>query len=330
MAVAQKSEPRARVQVVTPRTSRKVNKARPRKSSAGAVNIGKAFKSAARLTRPAALLAVIVLMIVGYKALANSRLFEVRAVEVSNASPSVSQDVEQIVRRAVGQTRLLNVDLNSVRQKVEQLPRVSRATVSRVLPDSIHVRVEERRPTVLVRRDSGALVWFDAEAVEMGEFSEIKFGDGQEIPPIAKGFSEDLRSQAATSENRERIALYKQIEREFSEAPNPVWNLIDEIDLTFTKDVNLRIANPAVTVHIGSKDFRNRFETALQILGAIQRGDGELLSRFRIQDVERLIANADYINFIDAARPDRIVLNFATPGTQKAVRQEAKAVNRDK
>jgi hypothetical protein len=323
VAVAQKSEPRARVQVVTPRTSRKINNTRSRKSKAGSVNIGKAFKSAARLARPAALLAVVVLMVVGYKALANSRLFEVRAVEVINASPAVSHDVEQVVRRAVGQTKLLNVDLNSVRQKVEQLPRVSRATVSRVLPDSIHVRVEERRPTVLVRRDSGALVWFDSEAVEMGEFSEIKVGDNQEIPPIAKGFSEDARSQAAVSENRERITLYKQIEREFSEAPNPVWSLVDEIDLTFIKDVNLRIANPAVTVHIGSKDFRNRFETALQILGAIQRGDGELLSRFRVQDVERLIENADHINFIDAARPDRIVLNFATPGTQKAVKQEA-------
>ena len=323
MAVAQKSEPRARVQVVTPRTSRKINKARPRKSNAGAANIGKAFKSAARLARPAALLAVVVLMVVGYKALANSPLFDVRAVEVSNASPSVSHDVEQVVRRAVGQTRLLSVDLNSVRQKVEQLPRVSRAVVSRVLPDSIHVRVEERRPTVLVRRSSSELVWFDAEAVEMGEFSEIKVGDGQEIPPIAKGFSEDARSQAAISENRERIALYKQIEREFSEAPNPVWGLVDEIDLAFTKDVNLRISNSTITVHIGSKDFRNRFETALQILGAIQRGDGELLSRFRVADVERLIENADYINFIDAARPDRIVLNFATPGTQKAVKQEA-------
>ena len=81
MAVAQKSEPRARVQVVTPRTSRKINKARSRKSKAGAVNIGKAFKSAASLARPAALLAGVVIVIVGYKALANSPLFEVRAID---------------------------------------------------------------------------------------------------------------------------------------------------------------------------------------------------------------------------------------------------------
>jgi cell division septal protein FtsQ len=325
VAAAQKSEARARAQVVTPRTSRKINRSRSRKSKAGAANIGNAFKSAATLAKPAALLAVVVVMIVAYQALANSQLFEVRAIEVSNAGPALSQDVEQVVRRAVGQTKLLAVDLGAVRHKVEQLPRVSRATVSRVLPDSIHVRVEERKPTVLVRRESGALVWFDADAVEMGEFSELKGGEGREIPPIAKGFAEDTRSQAAISENRERITLYKQIEREFSEAPNPVWNLVDEIDLTFTKDVNLRMANPAVTVHIGSKDFRNRFEMALQILGAIQRGDGELLSRFRVADVERLIENADHINFIDAARPDRIVLNFATPGTQNAVRQEAKS-----
>jgi hypothetical protein len=324
VAAAQKSEPRTRAQVVTPRTSRKINRTRSRKSKAGAANIGNAFKSAATLAKPAALLAVVVVMIVAYQALANSHLFEVRAIEVSNAGPALAQDVEQVVQRAVGKTKLLGVDLGAIRQKVEQLPRVSRATVSRVLPDSIHVRVEERKPTVLVRRESGALVWFDADAVEMGEFSDLKGGEGHEIPPIAKGFSEDTRSQAAISENRERIALYKQIEREFNEAPNPVWNLVDEIDLTFTKDVNLRMAKPAVTVHIGSKDFRSRFEMALQILGAIQRGDGELLSRFRVANVERLIENSDHINFIDAARPDRIVLNFATPGTQYAVRQEQK------
>jgi len=217
VAVAQKSEPRARAQVVTPRTSRKINKARSRKSKAGAANIGKAFKSAATLARPAALLVGIVLVIVGYKALANSPLFEVRAIEVTNAGPALAQDVEQVVRRSVGQSKLLNVDLASVRQKVEQLPRVSRATVSRVLPDSIHIRVEERKPTVLARRSSSELVWFDADAVEMGEFSEIKIGEGQDVPPIAKGFSEDTRSQAAIAENRERITLYKQIEREFSE-----------------------------------------------------------------------------------------------------------------
>ena len=73
---------------------------------------------------------------------------------------------------------------------------------------------------------------------------------------------------------------------------------------------------------VGSKDFRNRFETAVKVIGAIRRGDAELLGRFRIQDPERLISNADNIDFIDTSRSDRIVLNFS--GKDRSVRQEQK------
>jgi hypothetical protein len=273
-------------------------------------------------------LVAIVLVIVGYNALASSRLFELRRVTVSDASPELRADIEQAVRRVVGQSKLLDVDLAAVKQKVEAIPLARSASVARVLPDGIFVRVVERHPAVLVRRESESLVWLDEDAVELGEFSthaaNSKSGDAQEVPPIAKGFSESNRSQAAMAEDRERIAVYKQIEREFSEGPNPIWNLIDQIDLTFTKDVNLRLAHPPVMIHVGSTDFRKRFERALQILQAIKQGDSELPGRFRVQDIERLIENKDNINFIDAARLDRIVVNFATPGAYKAVRQEIK------
>jgi hypothetical protein len=62
---------------------------------------------------------------------------------------------------------------------------------------------------------------------------------GGEVPPIAKGFAEGPRSQGALAEDRERIQIYKRIEKEFSEGPNPLWGLIDQIDLTFTKSVNI-------------------------------------------------------------------------------------------
>ena len=54
----------------------------------------------------------------------------------------------------------------------------------------------------------------------------------------------------------------------------------------------------------------------------LRQGDAELLGRFRIQDPERLISNADNIDFIDTSRSDRIVLNFS--GKDRSVRQEQK------
>jgi POTRA domain-containing FtsQ-type protein len=323
MGIASKDEPKARSQVVTPRASRRLDRTRSRRKNA--IDLGKVFSTAVTFARPAAVLVALVLLIVGYNALAGSKLFLLHRVTISDAGSGLQADIEQMVRRTVGETKLMEVELSALRQKIEAMPQVRGATVARVLPDGIFVRVVERQPAVLVRRDAEGLVWLDEDGVEVGEFSDVKVPGSKpgagEVPPIAKGFAEGNRSQAAVAEDRERIAIYKRIERECTEGPNPLWNLIDQIDLTFTKSVNMRLAHPPVLIHIGSTDFRKRLERALQVLQAVRQRDSESLSRFRVQDIDRLIQNADNISFIDAASGDRIVVNIATPGA-KAVRQE--------
>lgn len=329
MGPGPKSDSRVRNQNVVPRASRRIDRSRSHRRKT--IDFGNIFKTAAAFAKPAALIVLLAAAVLGYNVLANSPLFQLHHITVSDAGQALQTDIEQMIRRTVGQTGLMEVDLGALRQKIEAKPRVRAASVARVLPDGIFVRVVERQPAVLVRRESEALVWLDEDAVEMGEFSEVavpgsssKPGEAPEIPPIAKGFAEGTRSQSAIAEDRERIAIYKQIEHEFSEEPNPLWSLIDQIDLTFTKDVNVRLAHPPVLVHIGSTDFRKRFERALQVLQAVKQGDSELPSRFRVQDIDRLIQNANNISFIDAARGDRIVVNIATPGAQKTVRQDPK------
>jgi hypothetical protein len=327
LASAQKSESRARAQVVTPRKSRRVSKGAPRRS--GGAGIKRLIRTAVGFARPAGVVAGIIILIAGYNTLANSSLFDLNRVEVNNTSAALRADVEQVVRRAVGQAKLLDVDLATVRQKVESLPRVRQATVARMLPDAISVHVVERQPSVLVRRESGGLVWLDDDAVEIGEMTHLSStrsdaggGETSEVPPIARGFSEGSRSSAAAAEDRERIDLYRQIKRELSEGEVSLWNLIDELDLTFPRNVSIRLAASPVTIVVGGKDFRERFDRALQILEAIKRGDQDALAHYRMQDAEQLIAKADHISFMDASRPERIVLNFSSPGTEKAVRQE--------
>lgn len=261
-------------------------------------------------------------MVVAYNTVAGSPMFELRRIEINDVEPSLRAEIEQAARRAVGSSKLLDLDLQSVREKIESISRVREARVARILPDAITVEVTERRPAVLVRRKSQAIVWLDEDGIELGEISDIKPEGEAAIPPIARGFSAGGRTPAEVAEDRERIALYKQIESEFKNGPEPVWNLIDEIDLTTPRYVNLRLASPPVTIVVGSKDFRNRFDTAVKVLGAIRQGDTELLGRFRVQDTERLIRNADNIDFIDTSRADRIVLNFS--GRERAVRQEQK------
>ncbi|MFL6277526.1 MAG: cell division protein FtsQ/DivIB [Blastocatellia bacterium] len=332
MATAQRSEPRGRAQVVAPRAPRRLQQSRSRGSS---VRLGERLKSAAVLVKPAVVLITIALLIVGYNALAGSRLFDLHYINVSQASPALQTEIEQAVKRAVGQTKLLDVNLAVLKEKIEKLPQVRTATVARLLPDGLSVQIVERHPAVLVRRQSVSqeekLVWLDEDAVEMGEFAAVnasaQTGEMREVPPIAKGFEDGNRSQAAVNADRERIAVYKKLESELGDGASSLWNLIDEIDLRDVKDVNLSLARPHVLIHVGSTDFRKRFEMALTIIQAAKSGDAEALRRMRTpeQRIEQLIQNANNFSFIDTARSDRIVVNFASPGvTQAPVQQETK------
>jgi POTRA domain-containing FtsQ-type protein len=324
MPVPPRIDPKNR-QIVTPRPSRRVA-ARPRRRDGQAMR--KLAKGAVPLAKPIAFLAAVVLVMIGYNVVARSRVFQLHDVTVVGGSDSVRPEIERSVRKMVNASGLLDVDLLAIRQRIEAMPRVRSALVARVLPDGLFVKVSERKPAVVVRRGLGTMVWLDEDAVEMGEYSElITEGSADappQVPPVAKGFVEGSRSQAAITEDRERISIYKQIERDFSAGPNPIWNIIDEIDLTFTRDVSLRLAHPSIIIHLGSTDFRPRFEKALQVLHAAKQGDSEMLSRYRVQDTTRLIQNTDNINYIDAAKPERgIVVNLATPGaTKKATKQE--------
>jgi hypothetical protein len=306
-----------RAQVVTPRKSRRVS--RPLSRTRSNFDWQKAYKIAALLSKPAAVLFVLLMLFVGYRVLAGSKIFELKRIEVSDVQPDLRAQIEQITRKAAGETRLLDIDLEQIRDRIEDIKRVRSASVARVLPDGLSIQVEERKPAVLVRRSSDSIVWLDEDGVELGDISDIKppSSNDNHIPPIAKGFSEGNRSSGLIAEDRQRMELYREIERAFSHGTNPVWNLVDEIDLTFIRNITIRLIKSSVTVAVGSTDFRNRFDTALQVLGAIKRGDVDALNSFRVQDPQRLIDNADSINYIHAERPDRIVLAFSAPTKEK-------------
>jgi hypothetical protein len=316
-----------RAQVVAPR-ARRIPKSRGRKKSA--FQVGKALKSAALFIKPVMALVLFIAAIVGYRAFANSSLFELRRVMVSGASESVKADIEVAVRQVVGGSKLLEVELADLQKRVESVARVKSATVARALPDGIFVSVLERQPLVVARRKSEALMWLDEDGLEIGDYwdSSIKAptpwgNDENYAPPVVKGFSEGSRSQAAVADDRERIELYRKIERELNDGPTSLWSRIDQIDLTYTRDANLHLSDPPVKVHVGDSDFRKRLEKALAVLAAATGGDAERLMRLGVSEAERLIENASGIHFIDAARGDRIVVNFATPGVHR--RQEKRS-----
>ncbi|HEU4386960.1 MAG TPA: FtsQ-type POTRA domain-containing protein [Blastocatellia bacterium] len=287
------------------------------------LSVGAVVSFVRRFAKQISIFLVLIALVIGYNVFAGSKLFDLKRVLVVGAAESLRPEIEQTVTRTVNAQKLLDVNLNQIREKVEAIPRVRTAWVVRTLPDTLRIEVEERQRAVLVRRhSSGALVWLDQDAIELGELSSFGPTEAASIPPIANGFSEGERSKAAVADDKDRITIYKQIERDLSSGPNPLWSLVDEVDLAFTKDVHLHLARPSVTVHVGSQDFRNRFQTALQILDAAGRGDVEMLRRFTVPDPESVIANRDRITFVDTARVKHIVVSYSGPSAEKAPRQE--------
>ncbi|WP_343870516.1 cell division protein FtsQ/DivIB, partial [Caenispirillum bisanense] len=57
---------------------------------------------------------------------------------------------------------ILDIDMQAAREALEALPWVSKAVVSRRLPDTLHVRIEERTPIALWQREDGQFMLTDA------------------------------------------------------------------------------------------------------------------------------------------------------------------------
>jgi len=310
---------RGRTQNVRPRRSRRLGKSGPGRGKLPGISI--ILGQIVRFARPVMGMIALLIVIVAYNKVTGSELFQLHHVEVTGVSAQLQSEIEQTVKKTAGSVRLLEVDLAAIRQRIEAIPRVRSAWVMRALPDTIRVEAVERQAAVLARRHSGDLVWLDSDAVEIGDLTSVRLPSG--IPPVADGFSEGARTPLSMADDRERIVVYKQLEEEFSREPGSIWHLIDEVDLLLPRDLNIHLIRPPALVHLGSREFRNRAENALKTADAIGRHDAAMLSRLRVQDAEAAARNPNPVSFIDVARSDRIVLNFAGPEAAEDSRQDS-------
>lgn len=83
-----------------------------------------------------------------------------------------------ILLRALGTARgapILAFDVNRAKQRVEALPWVRRASVERMLPDTILLTVEERRPLALWQNDGQfALIDYEGSIIQRENLEEYK------------------------------------------------------------------------------------------------------------------------------------------------------------
>jgi hypothetical protein len=245
----------------------------------------------------ALVLAIAVLAFLAYRAAASASFFALRAVEVQGTSRASAEDIKAIVKRDVKTDGVWRADLDAISKHLQVVPWVRTAIVTRVLPDGIRVRVTERQSVAVVRTAAGSFQWVDDEAVSLGEMTS-----SDQMPTFfLRGWNED-GSQLARVENRERVAKFAALQREWD--TKGLSERVSEVSLLDLRDVRVQLAgdDAQIEVRLGGQDQGPRLSTALNKLD-LQPGTVRTL-----------------ISYIDLTRGDRVV--FGTVSGVQAVSDE--------
>ncbi|MFQ3580917.1 MAG: FtsQ-type POTRA domain-containing protein [Chloracidobacterium sp.] len=253
-------------------------------------------------------------------AMTQSDLFNLRHVEVVGCQPPLAEDIERATRQqATGS--LLVVSLTALRQNLESLARVRRARVVRILPDTLRIIVEERKPVVLAQMaERSGLVWLDEEGVVLSVYDPDTDG---EPPSIAVGFVSD-REPNGQRENRARLQLYRNLMWALDAATPRLSERVESVDVSHPDDVRIQLRDTRITIGLGKEDFRVRLLHACEIVDALQRRDMAILERLQFSD-PRIFERAPYLRAVNMVNPKQVNLEFDERLTAGAPRAAAGA-----
>jgi cell division protein FtsQ len=233
-------------------------------------------------------LAIVIGLVVfaGYRAAASASFFQLRTVEVQGTSRLQPADIQALVRQSVDKTGVWKADLNNLNERIERLPWVRTAVVSRVLPDGIRVRITERTPRAIVRTSAGRFRWVDEEAALLGEMLPT-----DQIPSFFLRGLSDEESEPTRDENRERVAKFLELQQAWDTAG--LSERVSEVNLMDIRDVRAQLAgdNSQIEVRLGGRDQAARLKGALKALDSHE----EIPNRALISYIDMSLGNGKAI-----------------------------------
>jgi hypothetical protein len=182
------------------------------------------------------------LCVLGYQTVTASDFFSVANVDVDGVGRASAGDIRRVVEMQTEKSGVWNSDLPGIKEKVERLPWVKSASVSRVLPTGISVQVVERVPQALVKTNAGTML-IDADGSVIAPAKEKE----AEFPFVMTGWNE-VKSESAGKENVERIKMYQKMLVEWKE-----FNLsarVQSVDLTDTREPRAFVEDSGTVVSI--------------------------------------------------------------------------------
>ena len=234
-------------------------------------------------------IAIGTVVFLGYRAAASASFFQIRTVEASGINRASLASIQATVREDVKQSGgVWRADLSQLSNHLQQLPWVRTATVTRVLPDGIRVRITEREPRAVVRTAAGRFVWVDEDAVYL---EDMKPAD--RIPGFfLRGWNEE-ESTTARTENRERIAKFLELQKFWD--TQGLSERVSELSLLDLRDVRAQLAgdDSDIELRLGAQDQALRLRLALNVL-----------------DKQRQTPRGSFISYIDLTQGKRAIVGL--------------------
>jgi cell division protein FtsQ len=269
-----------------------------------------AWRKAARLMpaigKVLAAACLCVLIFKGYRAAAASEFFRLKSVDLSGTARASEDQIERIVRRAAA-AGVWRADLAAIAQEIERQPWVRTATVSRVLPSGLRVRVAERVPRAVVRTNAGRFVWVDEDAVLVGTLAP----DQEQPAFFLRGWDESGTPDARAA-NRVRVEKFLALAREWEAAG--LSSRVSEVNLDDLRDVRAQLAgeDSEIEVRLGREDWTKRLVQAVTAL-----------------EEHRAAPRGGLITYIDMTQSRRAVLGYRTGASAPPASAAAEAAPPD-
>lgn len=275
-----------------------------RRSAAGGAPAGRgrSTRDAVMLWMPLAgkillVMVAFVLTVSAYRAAASASFFQLRRLDVTGTNRASSEEIGALVKR-MSAGGVWNVDLGAVRAEIKKRQGwVRDATVTRVLPDGLRVRVAEREPRAVMRTASGRLIWLDDEAVALGEVSPSM----PSMPAFFIHGLDEAETDDARRENQERMRAYFEMARDWDAAN--LSERVSEVNLIDVRDVRAQLAgrDARVEVRLGKDNFGQRLRRALKAL-----------------DDSRATPRGGAVTYIDATRHPQVTIGLNAAGAAAA------------
>jgi cell division protein FtsQ len=197
---------------------------------------------------------------IGYRTVTASDFFDVVKIDVRGTGRSSKEDIERIVSMQSEKSGVWNADLPDIKARIEKLPFVKAAAVSRVLPNGIRVRVDERLPRAAVRLNNGDFLVDESGAM----LARMRSGETS-LPFVMLGWDE-AKTEKAGQDNLERVKTYQKMLNEWQQFD--LASRIKFVDLSDLREPRAvtEDSGMAISIELGRDNFGEHLKRGINAI----------------------------------------------------------------